>query len=478
MCTSVIVGKKATADGTVLIARNEDFSENNCNKYIKYRLKPQYSIIDECDTSAENMWTLGNGLTVPVPSKSFSYCSTPDAVGNEEAAYPIGDHFYFEERGINECNVAISATNSMGINDKALSADPLVTIGIEESIILTLILPQSESAREAVGLLGHYVETYGASEANGILIADPDEAWYFEIGSCHHWIAVRVPEDSYIVIANSMRVHSVDLDDRKNVKHSKGLFDFVKNHNLLNNPKKSNFNFAKAFGHPGKVIEGNVDPYYNVDRLWLAQSILTPSEKQETRMEEYPLFLKPDEKVNVKDVMKVLRATYKNTKLEGIATRPIGVVRTAESHIMTIDPKMPERLKGVIWQALSTPLGSPYMPLFAVTDNIPVGYSTGDSRYSPLSAYWSFRSLFSLSGINENEYMSVLKEMWGEYENQFTEEYESIRSMLRDMAETNYEEAVNFAKKYSTGILCQIEEAANYRLSALITEISLNQKDS
>ncbi|AFH63326.1 C69 family dipeptidase [Paenibacillus caseinilyticus] len=475
MCTSVIVGKKATSDGTTLIARNEDMEINNWNKYIKYRSKPQYSIKKEVSTSEENIWTLGNGLQVPVPSKSFSYCSIPDAVGNVEAAYSIGDHFYFEERGINECNVAISATNSMDINEKALSADPLVSVGIEESIILTLILPQSESAIEAVELLGNYVETYGASEGNGILISDVNEVWYFEIGSCHHWIAVRVPEDSYVVIANCMRVHSVDLDDTENVKHSKGLFDFVVQHCLLENPERNHFNFAKAFGYPGSINDGKLDPYCNVDRLWLAQSILTPSKKQPVRMEEYPLFLKPDKKVNVSDVMNLLRATYKNTELEGIATRPIGVVITAESHIMTIDSKMPGRLKGVIWQTLNSPLGSPYMPIFATTDKIPASFSMGDSQYSPSSAYWSFRSLFALSSVNEKEYMSILKALWEEYESEFVKEYENIKKMLIDMAKTNYDEAVNFANKYSTGIMSQMVEAANGQLSTLITTISETQ---
>ncbi|MGM0881691.1 MAG: C69 family dipeptidase [Bacillota bacterium] len=475
MCTSVIAGKKATSDGTTLIARNEDFGINNWNKYMKYRSKPQYSTKNEVDPSTEKMWTLGNGLQVPVPSKSFSYCSIPDAAGNEEAAYSIGDHFYFEERGINECNVAISATNSMGINEKALSADPLVSVGIEESIILTLILPQSESAREAVELLGNYVETYGASEGNGILISDANEVWYFEVGSCHHWIAVRVPEDSYVVIANCMRVHSIDLEDTENVKHSKGLYDFVVQHHLLDNPERNHFNFAKAFGYPGSIVDGKLDPYCNVDRLWLAQSILTPSKKQPVRMEEYPLFLKPDKKVNVSVVMNLLRATYKNTELEGIATRPIGVVRTAESHIMTIDSELPGSLKGVIWQTLSSPLGSPYMPIFAITDKLPVSYSLGDSQYSPSSAYWSFRSLFSLSSVNENEYMSILKTLWEKYENQFVKEYKNIKSLLIDMANTNYDEAVHFAKKYSTGVMCQMVEAANGQLSALITTISENQ---
>lgn len=468
MCTSVIAGKKATADGTILLARNEDFGINNWNKYLKYRVKPQYA-----GMSAESKWILGNGLAVDVPSVSYRYCSIPDAAGSKEAACGVGDCYYFEERGINECNVAISSTNSMDMNQKAIEADPPVQTGIEEAIILTLLLPQAATAREAIRLLGDYIKKYGASEANGVLIADPEEAWYFEIGSCHHWIAVQIPEDSYLVVSNCMRVHDVDLGD-KNVLYSDGLFEFVEKEGLLKEPNRTKFNFARAFGYPGSLVEGAYEPYYNVDRIWLAQRMLSPLHSQDVRKEEYPLFLQPDQKIEIAHIMKVLRADYKGTELEGKATRPIGVVRTTESHIMTIDPNMPEPLKGMIWQTVSTPLGSPYMPLFAVTDHIPECYETGESDYNAASAYWAFRGLFSLL---DSCGKSALEELWSRYEKQFIGEYAGIKRMLQRLWKENEEEAVNFAKNYSTGVLCHLAEAANSYMHALLTEISAGQKD-
>lgn len=282
---------------------------------------------------AGGLWTLGNGLTVPVPRKAYSYSAMPDATGPTEATQAIGDRFFYEERGINGKNVAISATNSLSINDKAGKADPLLASGgIAESVIPTLILPQVETAVEAVRLLGQYVEEHGASEVNGVLFGDPDGAWYFENGSAHHWIAVKVPDDGYLVVANGMRVHGIDLD-RPDVLCSRGLYDFVVQHELLERPDRSDFDFAKAFGVLGVP--------YNQDRIWLAQSILTPSCPQKTGEPQYPLFMKPDHPIRIQDIMKLLRATYEGTVLEGKATRPIGYVRTAESHILTLDRSMP-----------------------------------------------------------------------------------------------------------------------------------------
>src|SRR6266576_2037596 len=176
MCTSIMAGTRATADNITLLARNEDFERNNWNKYMVFRPQPEYL----CDPLPEKgMWTLGNGLTVTVPDKAYSYSAMPDAAGPTEATEAIRDRFFFEERGINEKNVAVSATNSLTINPSAAYADPLLAPGgIAECVIPTLILPQADSALEAATLLGKYVEEEGASEVNGVLFGDPDEAWY------------------------------------------------------------------------------------------------------------------------------------------------------------------------------------------------------------------------------------------------------------------------------------------------------------
>lgn len=476
ICTSVIAGKNATAGNTVLVSRNEDFGTNNWNKYLKYRHSSQYQQQLSDDPSIEE-WTLGNGLKIPIPAVSYAYSAIPDAAGKTEATANIEDYYYFEERGCNEKNVVISATNSMQSNDSAQKADPFVALGIEESILLTLLLPQVESAFAAVELLGYYVETYGAMEANGISIADAKEAWYFEIGSGHHWIAVKIPSDSYIGIANCMVVHDVNLNDSPNVKCSKNLFSFVQKHHLLVDPDEACFHFAKAFGQPGSVINQVYEPYYNVDRLWLIQSILTPSLQQEIRKEQYPMFLKPDHPIHVSDIMRVLRANYDNTPLEGKATRPIGVVRTAESHIITIDEQMPEQLQCVIWQAVSSPLGSCYMPIFSHTNPYPQAYALGESSYNPDSAYWHFRSTFALADVLGKDSLLKLQEQIATFENCFLSQHAFIKKVLKSIASYNYEEAIQLSNTYSINILNEINRFAMEAFNSSLSTLTANQKD-
>ena len=469
MCTSIMAGKKATDPEMILLARNEDFERNNWDKYLVFRSFPEYHNVNKSNPIVDgNTWTLGNGLKVAVPEKSFSYSAIPDSSGYEEATYAIGNRFYFEERGINQENVAMSATNSMeDINDKIKALDPFTSVGIEEAIIPTLILPQAETALDAIKLLAGYIQSHGASEGNGILIGDPNESWYFEIGSCHHWVAVKVPKDAYLVVANGLRVHDIDLDSQ-DVLCSDGLFEFVCENKLLEQPDRHCFNFARAFGQPGNP--------YNVDRIWLAQKILTPSLKQKPRQDQYSLFLKPDKKIRVEDVMTVLRATYKGTELESIAERPIGVDRTAESHIITLNPKMPDTLKGLIWQAIGTPMGAPYMPLYNVMEDIPPGYSLGSNQYSPIPAYWSFRGLYSLGYFDNDKFIPDIRKFWNNYEQQFLNEHEYLNNMLIEMYQSAPETAIDFAKKYSTGIGYQSIGMANNKRNNLMTIIADNER--
>ena len=114
MCTSVAVGLNATTEKLIFIARNEDCVRSNWNKTMAYRAQPEY-VKNKHNVVYDNLWTLGNGLEVPIPDNAFSYNAMPDAVAYDEATNAIGDRFFFEERGINERNFAISATNSLDI---------------------------------------------------------------------------------------------------------------------------------------------------------------------------------------------------------------------------------------------------------------------------------------------------------------------------------------------------------------------------
>ena len=471
MCTSIAVGRDASIDGSLLVGRNEDCKNASWNKAMIRRTLPEWRAFP--NSMVNGIWTLGNGMRVPVPATSCAYTGMPDASAAGEAVAAIGNRFLFEERGVNSCDFAISATNSMTANLAAQAADPFVGdaatgegAGLAESILPTLLLPQARSASHALDLLSGYMGTVGASESNGLFLADPSATWYVEIGSGHHWIAVRVPAGAYIAVANALRVHGVDLDDTANVRHSAGLLQFVREHRLLADADPHCFDFAAAFGDLGQP--------YDVERVWLAQLLLTPSLEQPVRQLQYPLFLTPDHPIGPGDVMGVLRAGYEGTALEGIGQRPIGWSKTAESHVIVLDGAMPDGLRTLIWQCVGTPLCAPYLPFFSALEHIPEAYARGDDHYGTDSAYWAYRGLYTLAQTAGRS--AEVAAMWWAYQARLIAQQRALRSLLagHDVAGPGAHAAI--ARAYSAGTIAEglaRARATRNRLMTELTDVSL-----
>ncbi|BEV72803.1 MULTISPECIES: C69 family dipeptidase [unclassified Paludibacterium] len=453
-CSSVIVGKGASADGAIIISRNEDYYINNWNK--KLVIHPRR------DSDKGEMISFKNGLKVPAPQTMLRYTGLTDWNGDTTAA----DGPY-EERGVNEFNLAVSATNSMDANDAAKKADPLVDTGVIEADIPSFVLPIAKTAREAVALLGKTVKEQGAGEANGILLADPKEVWYMEIGSGHHWIAVKVPQDKYMIVANGMRIHDVDLNDRENVMGSDDLAEFVSKNKLLDKVDVRHFNFAKAFG--------SVGDRYNIDREWMGQHLLTPSLSQKVRQEQYPMFLKPDHKITVADIGKVLRANFKGTELEKIkdAERPMGVDRTIETHVYELRSDMPKELQVLTWQAFGSPSAAVFMPMYEnAMKEVPAALRSGTEVYEGQSAYWAFRANATLAQTNPSKYAPVLAKWQSNIEGTFQGQQAAVDHMLKRLYDQSPEAALRFANQWSNGNVLWAVQSAHDVFQSLMTDMT------
>ena len=149
-CTTILVGKNATIDGSTIIARNEDGGDQpNPQKFVVY---PANAARTTYDSGA-------NHVKIPLPGNSLRYTATPDA----------DDSFgVWAGAGINSQNVAMTATETSTTNTHVLAADPLTDDGIGEADITTLVLPYIKSAREGVVRLGELLTEYGTYESNEI----------------------------------------------------------------------------------------------------------------------------------------------------------------------------------------------------------------------------------------------------------------------------------------------------------------------
>lgn len=382
-CTSILIGKKASLSGSVMIGRNEDAKT----------AWPKHLVFNQHQNKLQNnhFKSKDNKFEIDLPSEKFAYSSTPEWTDK----YGV-----FEEDGINEYHVAMSATESAYANERVMATDPFETEkGILEEAMVTVILPYIKTARAGVKRLGEIVEKYGAAEADGILFADRNEAWYMEIGSGHHWVAQRIPDDSYAVVANQLAIQEVDFHSN-DFMYSNKIQDFVYENQLW--PKDKTFNFREIFG-----THDDSDLHYNTPRVWIGQKFLTPSVQQEPQSFSLPFVRKPDKPISAQDAQAVLSNHYQNTPYDLTNTknkdnatfRPISVATTQESHLLELNGE-----QMIHWLAMGVAAQSVYIPFYPQGTKVPTMYKYGKETYSSNSAYW----VFKLAG-------NLVDRDWGKY---------------------------------------------------------------
>ncbi len=182
-CTAMLVGKNATIDGSTIIARDED-AEDGVNP-------KTFKVFPAKDYTGERYVSKYNGLTVEMKGQGCRYTATPNGVLDEGR---------WDEQGINEYNVAMSATETEMTNARVLGHDPLVENGINEDSMVYLVLPFIKSAREGVQRLGSLIEKYGTGESNGL-----PNGFLMMLMQLHQILCVSKRSTLTITIASCMR---------------------------------------------------------------------------------------------------------------------------------------------------------------------------------------------------------------------------------------------------------------------------------
>ncbi|MCH3905609.1 MAG: C69 family dipeptidase [Lactobacillus sp.] len=367
-CTSILIGKEVAINGHVMIGRNED-SKTAWPKHLQFHAAGK---------GPRQFKSKDNNFMIDLPAQAAAYSATPEWTDK----YGV-----FEEDGINEYQVAMSATESAYANERVLAVDPFDDKnGILEEAMVTVVLPYIKSAREGVQRLGKIVEEHGAAEADGILFADPDEAWYLEIGSGHEWVAQRIPDDSYAVVANQLSIQVIDFNS-DDFMFAANLPAFIKENNLW--PAGKPLNWREAFG-----THDDSDLHYNTPRVWSGQRLLTPSIKQEPQSFNLSFIQKPDRPLSAQDAQTVLSDHYNNTQYDRTQKRnsdqpgfrPIAVATTQESHLLEMAPDNP-----IHWLAMGISAQSVYVPFYPWGSKVPTAYKYGKETYTSNSAYWVFK---------------------------------------------------------------------------------------
>ena len=377
-CTTMLVGKKASIDGSTMIARNEDYPKP---------IGPiAFNVVPERNQHHAEYHARESGIKVPLPDHAYRYTAQP-INGNHHHAY--------EEGGINEKNVAMSATETIFTNERFLGADPLVKHGINEEAIPTLVLPYVDNARAGVKRLGQLIEKYGTGESNGIAFSDHDEVWYLETAGGHHWVAERIPDNAYAIAPNQTMIQNVNFDDPDHFMYSADLPKFVKDHHL--NPTPGTFNFRQIAG-----THSTWDSVYNTPRAWYGQRMFSPEIHQAPTSQHIAFVHHANRKLSVQDVERFLSSHYQNTPYDPLnhpnllnhpKFRPIAINRNAASHILQIRNDVDPNHAAIEWLALGFLSYSPFVPFYTNIDRTPANYQVAGSEVTPQSAYWLFKSL-------------------------------------------------------------------------------------
>lgn len=374
-CATVLVGRKASIDGSTMIARNDDGHE---------ALDPQRFVVVHPDEQPRHYKAVLSGLELDLPDNPLRYTSTPNAV-LAEGIWPAA--------GINSENVAMSATETITTNPRILGLDPYVADGMGEEDLVTLVLPYVKTAREGVERLGELLATYGTYEPNGIAFADHKEVWWLETIGGHHWAAVRIPDDAYVVAPNRMNIDDFKFNS-EGYLCSSDLKNLIDENHL--NPDlegyETPYNLRHIFG--SSSIKDSV---YNNPRTWYGQNFLgTVSEDPQNQ--ELPFICEATRKITVEDVKFVLSSHFENTSYDPYGTtntpeerklfRPIGINRNHSVHILQVRNHVPKELAGVQWLAFGANTFNHVVPFYTAITDTPACYRDAKGEYDPTNMYW------------------------------------------------------------------------------------------
>lgn len=396
-CTTLLVGKKASFDGSTMIARNDDSGADGftAKKFVVISSKEQ----------KRKYKTVISHLEIDLPENPMSYTAMPNAVEGKGI---------WAASGINEENIAMTATETITSNPRVLGADPLVEYdeinhiagGIGEEDIVYIVLPYIHSAREGVERLGSLLEKYGTYEMNGIAFQDHDEIWWLETIGGHHWIAKRVPDDHYVAMPNQFGIDDFDLEDaltsKENHMCSADMKEFIEKYHL-DLSFNSKFNARDAFGS-----HDDSDHIYNTPRAFDIERYFNPHTfNHQPSDDDIPWSQVPEKKITVEDVKYALSLHFQGTDYDPYKSygdlsqkgmyRPIGINRNDFLSVIQLRNDVPKAFQAIEWIAYASNVFNALVPFYGNITETPAYLANTTATVSTDNFYWSSRLIAAMA---------------------------------------------------------------------------------
>lgn len=457
-CTSVVVGKLASADGSVM-------TTHTCDGTYEFRI----NVVQAKDWAAGSMRpTIKGGGTgahvldtkqvgeIPQVAHTYRYF---------DIAYPFA----------NENSVMMGETTISGRRELR---NPEGMFEIWE--LQRIALERAKTAREAIQIMGSLAEKYGYGDGGECLtVIDANEAWFFEIYGAGPlekgaiWAAQRVPDDQIAVSANRSRIAIIKENDPNNFMYSPNVFTYAKEIGWWD-PAKGPLHFANVYGYKDSV--------YNTRREWRAMSLLAPSLKLDPWAIEYPFSIKPDKKVTVQDLMTIKRDYYEGTDFDltkGLAAGPFGnpnryatpatlgeweraisMFRCSYVTVMQARAWLPAPMSGVIWFGEDAPHSTCFVPFYAGATSVPAAFTVGSrAKLDRNSAWWAFNLVSNFADLKFSHMIKDIKALASKFEGEALAMQPVVESAAAELYKVDPKLAMSFLENYTNSHAQKVVDA-------------------
>jgi len=468
-CTNFLVSRGASIDGSTFITYSADahvlYGELYYTPACKYLPGTMLDVVE---------WDTGKFL-----GQIKQVQETYSVVGN-----------------MNEFQVSIGETTYGGRKELK---DPKAIMDYGSLMYITL--QRAKTARQAIEIMGKLVEEYGYySSGESFSIADPMEVWIMEmIGKGPEnkgavWVARRVPDGYICGHANQARIGKFPLNNKEECLYAEDVISFAREKGYFKG-KDKDFHFANAYAPLDfgalRFCEARVYAMFNR----AAPSLNLPEKYVMGDLNEtpLPLWIKPDQKLSVHDVMSFMRDHFEGTgmdmtkdvgsgpyalpyrwrpltwKVDGVEycnERATSTQQTGFSFVSQARNSLPNPIGGVLWFGVDDTYSTVYVPMYCGIREAPFPFRVGNGSFNEFtwdSAFWVFNFVSNYTYLRYSDMIVEVQKVQSQLEGSFLANQPSIEAA----AQALYKQAPELARQYLTEYSSQQTEITMKRWKKL-----------
>lgn len=470
-CSPMGAGKDATVDGSVMVA-------HTCDGWYDARV-----IVIPGGTHAE-------GEVVEIyndPCVATRPYVEIKKVGEIPQAAETYTYFQVGYPFMNEKQVMIGEHTWSGRSEMYTQQGIMMIANIE-----AIGLARAATAKDCIKVMGEMAEKYGYVDGGeALIVGDTEELWYFEICGAGplwtpdcgkpgaHWAAVRIPDDEFIIAANRSRIGKIDFDDPENYMWSTDITAFPQEMGWWN--PGEDFIYYKMFDNPSTDYSMGL-----VRREWRGFSLVAPSQNFSPTQSRFPLSVKPDQKLSLKDMFAIYcdhmegtpydqtqdpaAGPYHNPHKNGVPRdlypasannggweRKIAVWNCSYSFVSQSRGWLPDPVGGVLWYGCDSPDTTVRVPIYCGATTVPEQWSNIDRQHLDLnSAWWAFQFVNNWATLRWDAIYEEICEERDKYQDRFIAEMPELEAEVTALYAEDPAKAVERVTEYTNAAMDEV----------------------